>query len=413
MNKKHLHTPDGVRDIYESECEKKLLLEEAIMKVIRLCGYRSIQTPSFEYEAVYRRGSGAAASSDLYKFLDRDGNTLVLRPDFTPAIARVCATALADSPLPLRLSYMGSTFRNHTSFRGELKEVTELGAELIGDDSIEADAEIAALTVKCLLSAGITDFQVSIGENDFFKGIVNEAGLDSETEETLRELIINKNLFGVEKLIGEKEVTPQVRAALEELPGLFGGFDILEKAKALAVNEESRMAVERLRKLHELLALYGCSERITFDFSMLGSMDYYTGVTFKAYTYGTGDAIAKGGRYDKLLSKFGKDTPAIGFVVVVDEIMSALRHQKKLPESPAKRTLLVYGEEMRDEAILLAEKLRDNGQMITLRSAAQMGETAFEDTPFDRILQVTGEETVRMTNVKTGLKKDFPLRSFL
>ena len=90
--KKLLHTPEGVRDIYNVECGKKLALEGRIKKVFHLYGYHDIQTPTFEYFEVFSKEVGTIPSRDLYKFFDREGNTLVLRPDFTPSVSRACAT---------------------------------------------------------------------------------------------------------------------------------------------------------------------------------------------------------------------------------------------------------------------------------------------------------------------------------
>ena len=152
--KKLLHTPEGVRDIYNVECGKKLALESRLVKTLHLYGYHDIQTPTFEYFDVFRKEIGTIPSKDLYKFFDKEGNTLVLRPDITPSVARAAATLFGEEELPIRLCYTGNTFINHSSYQGRLREVTQLGAELIGDDSVEADAEMLARVVESLLSIG-------------------------------------------------------------------------------------------------------------------------------------------------------------------------------------------------------------------------------------------------------------------
>ena len=101
--KKKLHTPEGVRDIYNVECGKKLALESRLKKVFHLYGYHDIQTPTIEYFDVFREEIGTTPANDLYKFFDKDGNTLVLRPDITPSIARASATLFKDENLPIRL----------------------------------------------------------------------------------------------------------------------------------------------------------------------------------------------------------------------------------------------------------------------------------------------------------------------
>ena len=156
------HTPEGVRDIYNGECSQKHHLQTEIRKVFDSYGYEEIETPSFEYFEVFSREVGTIPSKDLYKFFDREGNTLVLRPDFTPSVSRACATYFNPEHQVITLSYTGNTFINNSSYQGRLKETTQMGVERIGDDSAEADAELLAMTVECLLKAGLKEFQVSV-----------------------------------------------------------------------------------------------------------------------------------------------------------------------------------------------------------------------------------------------------------
>ncbi|MDE5680622.1 MAG: ATP phosphoribosyltransferase regulatory subunit, partial [Lachnospiraceae bacterium] len=182
MNKVLLHTPEGVRDIYGIEYLKKLAVEEKLRGKLLSFGYEDIQTPTFEYFDVFSNEIGTTASRDLYKFFDKEGDTLVLRPDFTPSIARCAAKYFMEENVPLRFCYIGNTFTNTSHLQGKLKEVTQLGAELIGDPSVEADAELVNLVIETLLNVGLTDFQVSIGQVEYFKGLCEEARLSKETE---------------------------------------------------------------------------------------------------------------------------------------------------------------------------------------------------------------------------------------
>ena len=192
MSKQLLHTPEGVRDIYGKEFHRKLEVESRLHERIRLYGSQEIQTPTFEFFDVFSKEIGTTPSRELYKFFDKEGNTLVLRPDFTPSIARCAAKYFSEKKVPLRLSYVGNTFTNTSNLQGKLKESTQMGAELIGDPSVEADAEIISLVIKALLDTGLQRFQVSIGEVEYFKGLCEEAGLDEETEMDLRACISGK-----------------------------------------------------------------------------------------------------------------------------------------------------------------------------------------------------------------------------
>ncbi|MBQ4531401.1 MAG: ATP phosphoribosyltransferase regulatory subunit [Lachnospiraceae bacterium] len=366
MENRLLHTPEGVRDIYNSECERKQVIENKLFNVLKQYGYQAIETPTFEYFDVFSREIGTTASKELFKFFDREGNTLVMRPDFTPSIARSAAKYYHDEDMPVRFGYMGNTFINHLSLQGRLKETTHLGAELIGDDSVDADAEIVALMIRCLKSAGLKEFQVSIGHMDFFKGLIKAADLEEDTEYELRELISNKNHFGIEELLAEHEISEDIKLCLMKTPELFGSIQMLEEAKKMVKNPQSLSALERLEAVYEALKAYGVEDYITFDLGMVSKYKYYTGVILKAYTYGVGEALITGGRYDTLLNHFGKDSAAIGCVLVVNQLLAALSRQKIQVETEHDKVLLVYETETRIEAVEKATVMRNEGRKVTM-----------------------------------------------
>lgn len=362
MGKKLVHTPEGVRDIYGEEYAGKLRIENLIMEKVRSYGYEDIQTPTFEFFDVFSKEVGTTPSRELYKFFDKEGNTLVLRPDFTPSMARCAAKYFMDEDVPIRFCYSGNTFTNNSNLQGKLKEATQMGAELIGEASVEADGEMAAMVIEALLATGLKDFQLSIGNVEYFKGICMEAGLDEETELELREFISGKNYFGAEDLLREKQVPGEYREALLQVTDLFGTYEALEQAKLPIHNERSLNAVERLKALYQVLCYYGVEKYVSFDLGMLSKYHYYTGVIFKAYTYGVGDAIVKGGRYDTLLGRFGKEAPAIGFMVVVDDLMAALERQGIKVDLPPKAEIMEYSKDTYQEVLAKAKKLRREGK---------------------------------------------------
>ncbi len=360
--KRVLHTPEGVRDIYNIECGKKMALEEHLKKIFHTYGYHDIQPPTFEYFDVFRKEIGTIPSKDLYKFFDKDGNTLALRPDITPSIARVAATLFKDETLPVRLCYTGNTFINHSNYQGRLRETTQMGAELMGDSTVEADAEMLALVIESLLTIGLKEFQLSVGNVDFFQSLIEDACLDEDAEERVRELINNRNFFGVEEFLDSIQVKRSSKEAFAALNDLVGGVSILSQAKNIAPNSKGVKAVRRLEKIYDTLKLYGVEKLITFDLSMSGTYGYYSGIIFRCYTFGTGDAIVKGGRYDHLTEKFGKESPAIGFAIVVDELMNALVRQKVRIDYTRKNTIVLYAPERKREAISLARDFRRKGK---------------------------------------------------
>lgn len=366
MSKQLLHTPEGVRDIYGKEFHRKLEVENRLHECIRLYGYQEIQTPTFEFFDVFSKEIGTTPSRELYKFFDKEGNTLVLRPDFTPSIARCAAKYFSEKKVPLRLSYVGNTFTNTSNLQGKLKESTQMGAELIGDPSVEADAEIISLVIKALLDTGLQRFQVSIGEVEYFKGLCEEAGLDEETEMDLRACISGKNYFAAQELLQERKVVEPYHSRLLKVADMFGDMCSLTDARAMVSNERSLAAIERLEKLHKVLQVYGVADYISFDLGMLSKYKYYTGVIFKAYTYGVGDAIVKGGRYDHLLHQFGKEAPAIGFCMVIDSILEALSRQKVILPEPEPVRVITYLPDNYEEKLGEAQALRAAGHAAVL-----------------------------------------------
>ena len=359
MDNKLLHTPEGVRDIYNSECNKKLTISDSLSDTIKSYGYHAIQTPTFEFFDIFSKEIGTTPSKELYKFFDKNGETLVLRPDMTPSVARCAAKYFMEEATPLRLFYMGNTFINrNANYQGRLNESTQIGAELICDSTVEGDTEIVAMIINCLQNANLTEFQVSIGEVNFFKSILIEAGIDEEDELTLRELISNKNMFGVEEFLNEKKLSKELSNVLSKLPSMFGQLEVLEEAKKLTNNKGALAAIKRLEDLYERVKLYGLEKYISFDLGMLSMYKYYTGVIIKAYTYGVGEPIVTGGRYDKLLKSFGKDAPSIGFMISIDQLMSALSRQKIEVETPCNNIVISYTIDNYDVAIKTAIKLR-------------------------------------------------------
>ena len=320
-----LHTPEGVRDIYGSEFVQKFELQQLLYRVLAGQGYQGIETPTFEFFDVFSREVGTVPSRELYKFFDKEGNTLALRPDMTPSIARAVSKYFHDET-PIRLCYMGNTFINYDKYQGRLKETTQLGAELMGEESVEADVELLSVLIEALKAAGLREFQVSVGQVEFFKALLKEAGIGSEAEESLRRLIADKNRFAAEELLAEYELAGELREAFLEMTTLSGTTEAIEQARALTGNEEALRALARLEAIYEGLKEKGCERYITFDLSMLSKYNYYTGIVFRAYSYGYGEPVAKGGRYDTLLSHFGRQLPAVGFAIVIDQLQRALRN---------------------------------------------------------------------------------------
>lgn len=367
MTNKMIHTPEGVRDTYGRELRCKHYVQSKLRDTLRLYGYRDIETPTFEFFDIYSNDVGTTAENEMYRFFDKEGNMLALRPDFTPSIARCAAKYFVDNSMPIRLCYEGKAFNNTSDLQGKLKESTQMGAELIGESGADSDGEIICLVIESLLNAGLKDLNVCIGDAGYFKGICDTANLSEEITMELRNLISSKDYFGAEEYLINNNVDRKYIDAILDVTKISSVEDLVN-AEKLVSNERSLNAINHLKDVYEVVCNYGLQKYVSVDLGLLSKFNYYTGMLFKAYTYGTGDAIVKGGRYDSLLGKFGKPSSAVGFVFLVDDIMTALSTQNLLPDVSIDETWIVYSDNNKKEAFDLAKRNRTNGKSVALIS---------------------------------------------
>ncbi|MGL4791187.1 MAG: ATP phosphoribosyltransferase regulatory subunit [Anaerotignaceae bacterium] len=355
-----LHTPIGVRDILPKEGRIKKEVLRRIESVFSSFGYENIESPMFEYIEVFSdEKMGSTSPKQMFRFFDRNGGALALRSDMTPPIGRIAATAYAHVNSPLRFSYFGNAFKYSESYQGKLFEFAQAGIELMGANSIEADAEVIALAVKSILATGIKDFRLHIGQVKFFKSILEETGLNEDDQNQLKDLIGNRNYVGVESLIENKEMEEGIKQLFIELPKMVGTMEVITKATALVKSEEAILALKNMANLFESLVAYGVDDYVVFDLGMVNSLNYYTGIIFRGYTYGTGYSIVDGGRYDNLVKQFGKEFPAVGFSIKVNEVMSVV--DIDIEEDKA---MIAYSQAGRTTALKTAEIYRKNGTPI-------------------------------------------------
>lgn len=365
-----LHTPNGVNDVLPQECAVKKEIENTVWTVFASFGYREVETPSFEYYDCYSGEHGQITQEKLYKFFDEQGRILALRPDFTTSIARMAATKASSEILPARYMYTGSVYRAEHTEGVRNREITQSGIELIGSYSAKADAEVIAAAMEAVTALGIEEYSMEIGQVGFFNGLVNQLGLDGATTEKLRESIDSKNSPSIKKIVSHLDIDEDVKQLMIDLPYLFGGADIIDRADVKGLNPTSKAALENLREIYELLTLYGFEKYISLDLGMLQSIDYYTGSIFKCYTSGVGFPIAAGGRYDNLMGEFGEKKGAVGCAMGINRIM---RVYKGVPEMPA--STLVYAENNADGiAYDLAYNLRVNGCLTEMYIGDEFGD---------------------------------------
>ena len=362
MGKKYM-IPEGMRDLILGECLTKKKLQKDIEEVLDKWGYTEIITPTIEYYQTINSGFQNLKEEEVYKFFDAKGRILVLRPDMTVPIARVVATKFKEIDRPIRFRYCADVFRLHKSFGGRKNEYTDCGIELIGLNSEESDLEILTTALETLEVLGDTKFKLEIGNIDFFNSAIKDLNLDDEKKEKLASLIDKKSLKALEDYLEDLNISAEYKKFLNELPLLFGGIEVIEKAKKYAFNDELKNSLGYLEGICLNLKELGYDDIITFDLAMVPRLNYYTGIIFRGFVDGVGATVLSGGRYDKLISTFGRDYPAVGFSINLDTLLSVLEIETN---SSNVRSIIYYGKDKKIEALKKAKKLREEGNIVEL-----------------------------------------------
>jgi ATP phosphoribosyltransferase regulatory subunit len=333
--------PEGVRDLLFADAAAWREMEASLRRTWTAWGYREIVLPTFEYADTLATNVGAALDSEMYRFFDRHGRTLALRPDLTIPTARVVATRLYDQPMPLRVAYAGSVFRHEPPRAGRQHEFTQAGVELIGAAGSAADAEVIALAIAALRAIGLPGFRITIGHIGFFRGLLAALGLPERAEQRLRSAVDRKSEAELEALLRDiPDLPPMVRRAVLALPRLAGGSRVLDEAEAYCLNAPMMAALTNLAAVSRQLVAYGVAEAAAYDLSEVRDLDYYTGVTFEGFAPGIGFSLISGGRYDDLIGHFGPSFPAVGWALTLDRILLARELQGFKHEPPSAHVLL-------------------------------------------------------------------------
>ena len=358
-------TPEGVQDYLPVECYNKVRIEAGMAKCFHRSGYNRVDPPMFEFMDVFASGVGAVRVEQMIKFVDQTGRILVLRPDLTVPIARMAATRLRGEKPPHRLYYIGNVFKAQPTSGGQ-REVVQAGVELLGVNSPEGDAEVIALAVEALKSAGLAGFALEIGQVEFFKGMMEEAGLTGEQTEELRGYVDEKNMLSIELFMREHQVSSKHRERIMQLPALYGKEEVLKKAESLTQNERALSALETLREVYDYLKAFGLSQYVTFDLGMLYSLDYYTGLIFRGIADPIGAPILSGGRYDTLTGEYGAKMAATGFAVDLKPVLIALERQGRMEPAPGVDAVISASPKQRAEAYAYASALREKGRRVVV-----------------------------------------------
>lgn len=363
MKNYDLITPEGTKDLLFGECIVRRNIENKLMGLFKSRGYSEMITPGLEFFDVFNLNSPYFPQENLYKLTDAKGRLLVMRPDSTMPIARVVATRLKDAVLPLKLCYDQTVYRTEPALKGRSDEIVQAGIELIGSELKIADLEVISTAVDSLKAMEMP-FSLEIGHIGIFRELVSKLDVSDHFKEKIRRRIETKNFPALNDLLDSLGSSPVIDA-LKKLPALFGGEEVFEKAEELMSDENITRQLEELRDIYrDACEICGSDGEITVDLGLVNKTDYYTGLIIKGYLQGHGEEVISGGRYDKLISEFGYDVPAVGFAVNVNGIAKVIEKSGELPKIPA-ADVIVYAEKgCEAEAFKEAGKLRAQGLVV-------------------------------------------------
>lgn len=366
--------PLGMRDTLPFFYNQKRQARESLSNTIGTWGYQFLDTPMLEYLDTVGEAS-AIDETQLFKLLDQQGHTLVLRPDMTAPIARVAASQLKEQGFPVRLAYDGPVFRAQQIEGGKPAQFEQVGVEYIGDDSIYADAEVIALQIETLKQAGLDHFQLTVGHIGYVKGLLKEIfGSDQETSELFLRYLYRKNYVGFRKALKQTNISEEDQERLKKLLSLRGEENVLSTAKDITKNGACHEAIAELQQLHQILESYGVTEYVSYDLNLISHMSYYSGILFEGYAPELGSLLCNGGRYDQLLPSFQTEASATGFAIRLDRLVEAIQ-QKDVTKS---RTLILFDDSSFQDALQKANELRGDGQQVVLQHRKNIEEKAIQ-----------------------------------
>ncbi|GIV79531.1 MAG: ATP phosphoribosyltransferase regulatory subunit [Litorilinea sp.] len=339
--------PQGVADYFWEEAYQRRQLEGQLLALFRRWGYGDVIPPMFEYADTLNIGASPRLQQEMYRFLDRDGHTLALRPDMTIPVARLVGARLHDWPMPQRFCYAGSVFRYTEPQAGRQREFFQAGVELIGANTPEADAEVLALTAHGLEAAGLTDFRLVVGQIQYFRGLLEALGLTPAQEQALQQAIDRNSAAELNDFLEQTPLPPEQQASVLALAELSGAnvAQVLERAGRYCLNRAMAAALDNLRAISQALDAYGVGSRLYLDLTEIHNLGYYTGITFEVLAPQLGFPLASGGRYDNLVGAYGHPQPAVGVAIGLDRLLLARRLQERQgvssPTRPIAPDLLV------------------------------------------------------------------------
>jgi len=351
--------PENVEDILPAKARQIETLRRRLLDMFHANGYQLIVPPLLEYLPSLLTGTGHDMDIKTFKLVDQlSGRLMGLRADITPQAARIDAHLLNRQGV-VRLCYAGSVVHTLPDGLMKTREPLQIGTELFGHAGIEADVEIQQLMLEALQIAGVTQVHLDLGHVEIFRSLMAHGNVAPELEAELFGALQGKDGSALVEL--SRPLDQAVRAALCLLPALYGDPDILSEARRrLPAYPEIGLALDDLANV--TMQLQGRVDSLCVDLAELRGYHYHSGVVFAAYSTGWANAIAQGGRYDKVGRAFGRSRPATGFSMDLRSIC------EQLPTSALPKGIL-------------APYIQDTGLRDTIAALRAQGESVVIDLP--------------------------------
>ncbi len=362
LNIKNAYSKSKI-DVYsEYEIKDKIILE--IKDKFKSHGYKEISTSTFESYDIFSTIQGTVTKEEMFKFIDKTGEILVLRPDVTTPISKMVANDYEEIKGYLKLCYVSNIFRINNKEKINEREFTQAGVEYFGNSKPEADGEVIALAIKSLLNHSF-DFKIDIGQADFYKGLIDEIDIEANRKTKLRNLIEYKNCTELKKVLKDLQIDEKIKNTLLKMPNLYGDmYSTIKEAQKMCLNEKMSQALDNLKDVYEILCDYGYRDYVSIDLGLITHLDYYTGVIFKGYIANHGSIVLSGGRYDNLVKQFGCNIPATGFGINIDEMIKAEKNIKNSNGIQKTRLLILYKKADRKAAFRYSDLIRKRGYLV-------------------------------------------------
>ena len=362
--------PEGIEELLPAQAGRLEQLRRELLDLYRGWGYELILPPFIEYLDSLLTGTGHDLDLQTFKLIDQlSGRLLGLRADMTPQAARIDAHRLRRAA-PARLCYLGTVLHTRPDGFAGSRSPLQVGAELFGHAGPESDVEILELMVATLAQTGVEDIYIDLGHVGIFRGLAEDAGLDTEREARLFDALQRKAIPEIQEFLGGLEISTSQRERLAGLATLNGEAEVLQEAESLlqGCGQSARAALDNLQRIAALAQRRLPGVPLHFDLAELRGYQFHTGVVFAAFVADCGQEIARGGRYDEIGKVFGRARPATGFSTDLRTLMQLGTREWPAPAG----AILAPAEE---DALLMeaVRALRASGEIVVQQLPGQEG----------------------------------------